>query len=241
MNPSLRILIDLQKLDSTIRSLENEIQTLPRKIAAIESQLTEHIAKVEADKNRVAENQRGRRKREGDIAAAREKISKLRGQMLEVKTNEQYKAFVHEIEFHEQSIRKLEDEILSEMIESESLEKQLRQAEQSLAQERKKVQQESRAAEEVKQKDEESLKAVRAQRDEARTGLDPDVYFGYERIYGARKGTAVAEVIQETCGACHVRLRPQAFNDVQTNEAILNCESCGCILYFVPPPPPAAP
>src|SRR5689334_4339741 len=121
MNASLKLLIEIQELDNVIRGLESEIQSLPRKIAAIESQLASHIAQVEADKAKVAENQRSRRKREGDIALCREKISKHKDQMLAVKTNDQYKAFVHEIEFQEVAIRKLEDEILVEMEESESL------------------------------------------------------------------------------------------------------------------------
>jgi len=215
MNVDLKNLVELQQLDDTIRSLEAEIQSLPRKIAAIESQLTEHIASVEADKKKVAENQKSRRKREGDITALREKISKHKDQMLEVKTNEQYRALQHEIDFHEAAIRKIEDEILTEMIESESLERQLRSSEKNLAEERARADVEIRAA---------------------RSLLSEQIYSGYERIYAARKGRAVAAVSNGACESCHVRLRPQAFNEVQTNEQILYCESCGCILVYVAPP-----
>lgn len=237
MNPSLQTLIDLQKLDSDIRALESEIRALPVKIATIESTLSEHIREVEAGKARMAENQKSRRKREGDIAALRDKISKLKGQSLEVKTNEQYKAMLHEIEFNERGIAKVEDEILGEMIESETLEKRLKEAEKSLAAERTRAQDEIRAAEQRKREDEEKLAVAKSAREQARGSLKAEDYATYQRIAAARRGTAVAQVIDEACAACHVRLRPQAYNDVQTNEKILQCESCGCILYFVPPPP----
>jgi uncharacterized protein len=241
MNSSLAILIDLQKLDDTIRALESEIQSLPRKIGEIEGTLAVHIAQVEADKARVAENKKSRRKRENDITVYREKISKHKDQTLEVKTNEQYRALLHEIEFHEAAIRKIEDEILAEMIESDSLEQRLRQAEQSLAEERSRAAKEVAAATGRKQQDEQKLAAARLEREQARSQLPDGVYFSYERIFIARKGTAVAPVLDGACAACHVRLRPQAFNDVKTNLEILPCESCGCILYYVPPPPePAA-
>ena len=71
MNPSLKLLIELQQIDNVIRDLETEIQSLPRKVAAIESQLASHIAQVESGKAKVAENQRSRRKREIDIASFR--------------------------------------------------------------------------------------------------------------------------------------------------------------------------
>ena len=136
MNPDLQTLIELQHLDTAIAELEGEIQSLPWKIAEVESQLSEHIQAVEASKKHLADNQRGRRKREIEIAALRDKISHYKDQTLEVKTNEQYKALLHEVEFHEAAIRKLEDEMLVEMIDSEALEKQLREAERSLAEER---------------------------------------------------------------------------------------------------------
>ena len=236
MNPDLKVLVELQKLDDTIRGLVAEIQSLPVKIAGIESQLSEHIAAVEADQKRLAENQRARRKRESDIAVLRDKISKHKDQMLEVKTNEQYRALAHEIEYHEGEIRKLEDQILNEMIESESLEKQLRETQQNLAVERSRSQEDIQVAEQKKRQDEENLQVATASREEARKLLTPDLYFSYERIAGFRKGIAVAEVHNGACGACHVCLRPQAYNDVRTNEQILNCESCGCILYYVPQP-----
>ncbi len=237
MNPNLTILIELQSLDNTIRSLESEIQSLPRKIAEIESTLSGHIAQVESDKAKIADNKLSRRKRENDIKVFREKISKHKDQMLEVKTNEQYRALMHEIEFHEAAIRKIEDEILAEMIESDSMEQGLRQAERNLAEERSRARVEVEAATERKRQDEEKLAAARAQREKARALLPDDVFFSYERVLVARKGTAVAPVVDGACGACHVRLRPQAFNDVQTNLEILPCESCACILYYVPPPP----
>ena len=239
MNQSLKLLIELQQLDNVIRDLETEIQSLPRKVAAIESQLAGHIAQVDSDKSKVAENQRSRRKRETDISSFREKISKHKDQMLEVKTNEQYKALLHEIEFHEAGIRKVEDEILSEMIESESLDKQLKKAEQNLAAERAEVQKEVREAEQRKQQDDAKLAEAKQQREAITSQLSPDVVFSYQRIYVARKGTAVTPVREEACGHCHVRLRPQAFNDVKANEEILHCESCGCIMYYIEPPPEA--
>jgi uncharacterized protein len=241
MNPNLKSLIELQKLDDVIRALEAEIRALPVKIAAIESTLSEHIREVEAGKTRIAENQKSRRKRESDIAALRDKITKLRTQTLEVKTNEQYKAMLHEIEFNERGIRTLEDEILAEMIESESLDRQLKEAEKSLAAEKARAQDEIRVAQERKRQDEEKLAVAQASREQARSTLSSDIYFGYQRIANAKRGIAVAEVLNEACAACHVKLRPQAYNEVQTNENILYCENCGRVLYFVPPPPPPPP
>ena len=234
MNPDLQTLIELQKLDDIIRGLETEVQSLPEKIAQVENQLTEHIRAVEASRKNLEENQRLRRRREKDIVALRDKISRFKGQSLEVKTNEQYRAFLHEIEFNESGIRKLEDQILAEMIESEALEKKLRETEQSLAAERVLAQQEIAEATQRQQEDEQKLGEVRTRRAEVQSRLSANIYEQYERLARQRKGQAVVPVHNGSCGACHVRLRPQAYAESRSNETLVCCESCGRILYSAP-------
>ena len=43
------------------------------------------------------------------------------------------------------------------------------------------------------------------------------------------------------CSACHVRLRPQVFQEIRRNDQIIQCFSCNRILYYIPPPPPVEP
>lgn len=240
MNTNLQHLIELQRLDDAIRELEAEIAGLPRKVAEIEGQLTGTLRRVEADKNALAENQKSRRRREGEITALRDKISHFKDQSRSVKTNEQYRALLHEIEFHEAQIRQIEDQILGEMIESETVDRRLRETEQKLAVERQRAQTEIAAAQQRQRQQEQKLAEVRAERAQARQPVALELYESYERIARGRKGMALAPVLADgTCGGCHVRMRPQAFNELMTNEQILTCESCYRILYYSPEPVPS--
>ena len=236
MNTDLETLIDLQRLDNTMAELEAELQGLPLKIAQIESQLAEHIQAVESYRKNLADNQRARRKRESDIAALRDKVSHYRDQTFAVKTNEQYRALLHEIEYHEEQVRKLEDEILAEMIESEALEEKFHEAERSLAEERTRMEAEIAQARQRHQQDEQARNAARTRRAEVESRLTPDVYTHYARVAQFRKGVGVAAVHNGACGGCHVRLRPQVYAEVLTNEQIISCESCSRILYYMPEP-----
>ena len=244
MNPNLENLIELQKLDDVIRELSAEVAGLPRRIAEIESTLSSHIKQVDTDKNALSENQKSRRRREGEIASFRDKISHLKDQSLQVKTNEQYKAMQHEVEFHEKKIREVEDQILSEMVESENLEKRVRAAEATLAEERKRASEEIAVAERRKRDDEQKLSEARTAREIPKKKIPVDIYETYERIARGRKGEAVVGVRDGTCGACHVHLRPQVFSELLTNadtdRQIRTCENCGRILYYIPPSPPTA-
>ena len=44
----------------------------------------------------------------------------------------------------------------------------------------------------------------------------------------------MAEARDGLCTVCHVRLRPQVFNEARRNAGIVQCDSCTRILYFVP-------
>jgi predicted nucleic acid-binding Zn-ribbon protein len=242
LNETLQRLIDLQQLDNQIRDLSAEIDRLPKEIAEIESTLAQHIARVEADKKALSDNQMSRRKREGDITALRDKISHLRGQTTQVKTNEQYKAMLHEIEFNEQQIVKVEDQILAEMEASEALAAKLKEAEASLASERTEVAKQVAAAKARKAEDEKILTAHRAQRETLKSGLDIGLFERYERILKGRKGLAVVPIIDtDCCEACNVRMRPAALGKVYAGSEIVSCESCTRILYIPPPEQPDVP
>jgi predicted nucleic acid-binding Zn-ribbon protein len=57
-----------------------------------------------------------------------------------------------------------------------------------------------------------------------------------------RKGVAICTATRDgLCSVCHVRLRPQVFQQVRHNDSIIQCDSCQRILYYVPPPAPITP
>src|SRR4029453_18911048 len=105
----LKLAIRLQDIDNRLAELSREIASLPVHIAEIEKKMHAHERRLEADRAALTANQKERKKCEGDIQMQEQKISKLKDQMLQAKTNEQYKAFQHEIGFCESEIRRAED------------------------------------------------------------------------------------------------------------------------------------
>jgi predicted nucleic acid-binding Zn-ribbon protein len=46
----------------------------------------------------------------------------------------------------------------------------------------------------------------------------------------------VATVADDTCGACHITIRPQYMADLRLNPEVLACENCRRLLYVEPQP-----
>jgi predicted nucleic acid-binding Zn-ribbon protein len=235
MLPDLKLAIRLQDIDNRLGDLSREIASLPVHIAEIEKKMHSHERRLEADRAALSANQKERKKCEGDIQMQEQKISKLKDQMLQAKTNDQYRAFQHEIEYCEKEIRKFEDRILELMGESEPLEKNVKAAEVSLKAERAQVESEKSSARERTAADQKAAAELHAERAEIVKQMTPANYQRYEKVRKARKGIGVAEVLEGRCSVCHMALRPQFFQDLRRGEQVMACESCTRILFYNPP------
>lgn len=238
MHPDLEKLIALQQADGEVARLREEIATLPRRVAVIEAKLAGTRAQIEKAQQALAANQTARRKLETEVQDHRGKISKYREQSLAVKTNPQYKALLHEIEFEEQHIRACEDKILEGMVDSETRETAQKAAEAELRAEMAEIEKEKAEARARTAEDEGLLAEQNARREALRVGISADVLEHYDRVLHARK-TAVAEARAQKCAACNVLLRPQTYNEVKSNEQIMTCDSCSRILFYDPTHEPA--
>jgi predicted nucleic acid-binding Zn-ribbon protein len=235
MVPDIKHAIRLQILDDRVAVLTKEIAAFPKHIADIEAKLGSHQRRLEADRAAVTANQKERKKLEGDIQVQEQKISKLKGQMMDAKTNEQYNAFQHEIKFCEGEISRIEDRILELMSESEPLEKNVKAAEVDLAKEKKQVDAEKAGARERSAADQKEIDALKAEKSAIVPQMTPSVYSEYERIRKGRAGVAVAEAVDGRCSKCHITLRPQFLQELKMGNSIMVCESCKRMLYYNPP------
>jgi predicted nucleic acid-binding Zn-ribbon protein len=112
MLPEIENLLKLQDVDKEIRRLQDEVAELPRRVSAIEARLAGTKAQLDKAQAALKTDEAARRKYEASITELRTKISKYRDQSLDVKTNEQYRALLHEIQFAEKEIAANEDKIL---------------------------------------------------------------------------------------------------------------------------------
>src|SRR3954447_18091869 len=181
MLKDLALALRLQAVDRKIASLEAEIATLPKHVAEIEKQLEAHTRQLERDRAALAANGRDRKKLEGDIQVQEQKISKLRDQMLQAKTNEQYRAFQNEIAYAEGEIRKAEDRILDLMEQSEPLEKNIKVSEVDLKKQQQQVENEKKTARERTAASQKELAEKTAERKSVSAQMDPKFYADYER------------------------------------------------------------
>lgn len=241
MHADLERLISLQHIDSSIRDAEQKLGAEAARIKALDGRLTAAAGNVAAAKERIAQNGAARRDIEKDVTLHQGRLSKFREQGMNVKTNQEYHAIQHEIAFAQKEIKTHEDRMLERMMELDDLNAALKAAEADLAGTQKDVASEKSSI--VAEHDvlRSRVDALKAERAGVVGSLSREALTIFEMVSTRRNGIAMSEAKDGICTLCHVRLRPQVFNTVRRNDAILQCDHCNRILYFVPPAAAAAP
>ena len=240
MNPDLDGLVRLQKAEIELRRAESELAETPKQRAELDAALASEKARLDAVREAAASSLKARRHLEGELQDLETKRSKYKGQLMEVKTNKEYTAMLHEIEAVEREIRSREDQILGEMERAEGLSADIKREETEL----KNV--------EARHRDDGQLLAARAEalkketarlsteRDAIAETIAPAARELFQRVARLR-GVAVAEARDAMCQLCHVKLRPQMFMDLKRNDQVVQCPSCSRIMFYEPPVPVEAP
>jgi hypothetical protein len=212
---------------------------MPALQQALEARIAARSAAVAAVKERIGTGKTSRAETEKEVAGVQTRLSKYKGQLTEVKTNKEYTALLKEIATAEQDVRKHEDRLLERMEEAEVLAAELKTAEAALKAEQAEVAREQAVLDAERSELDKELSRVTEARAAVTAQLSKETLMLFERVAHGRRGIAVAEARDGLCTVCHVRLRPQMFNDVRRNDGIYQCGSCTRILYFVPSSPQA--
>jgi predicted nucleic acid-binding Zn-ribbon protein len=236
MNEELEKLVRLHHAETDLKRVEAELAEIPRKRRTAEEALGRDRARLDAARADLEGSQKARKQHEAQVQDLEAKRSKYKGQLMEVKTNKEYTAMLHEIEGVEREIKGREDLILEEMEKAEGLQAAVKREEVDFKAVETEAKKTAAELDQAGSRLESEAARLRAERDAIAASVPEAPRQLYLRI-AKQRGTAVAEARDGMCEACHVRMRVQVWAEVRHNDQLYQCESCSRILYYVPPPP----
>jgi predicted nucleic acid-binding Zn-ribbon protein len=238
MIPDLEGLIRLQGVDSELRKADLELAEIPRRLAELDARLAAERGRLDTVKGGLDASQKNRRKEEGALQDLEAKRSKYKGQLMDVKTNKEYTAMLHEIEGVEREIRSREDQILAEMESAETFAVEVKKEEDVFKKEEARHKQDVAALEGQRRALAARRESLVAERDQVAATISEETRELFQRVAKLR-GVAVAAAREGRCQECHLLLRLQMYSELKRNDAITQCPQCNRILYYDPPPPVA--
>jgi predicted nucleic acid-binding Zn-ribbon protein len=226
-------LINLQRLDTEIRRLSAFLNNIPSQIAEIDKKINDSAQIVDKAKENLALNQKKRRSLEDEVNEVKVKTSKYKVQLNEIKTNVEYTSLLKEIEVAQQKIDQLEEEIISLMLSSDDIEKEIKQATEKHCQEETKLSKEKETINQKKQELEIQIKELTQEKEKLLNQIPLSQSKLYSELSEKKNGVALSPVKGEFCSMCHMRVRPQVLNELRVEKEIIFCENCGRILYWL--------
>jgi predicted nucleic acid-binding Zn-ribbon protein len=227
----LKALIRLQEIEFEIRDISGKVEAAPDEIEKLKSQmeLERHI--VETVEASIKRSNSQRVLLEKEVEENKLKLSNYKTRLMEVRTNNEYQAMLHEIDYVEKRIAEKEDEILEVMLQVDQLNDQLGQAKKEYSQIEQNLKKQQSEVQSFVEESEFQLSDLRREYEDLQSEIPIEFLDRYRRIAAARNGKALAPVIDNCCEGCHVRLRPQLYAEIVAGRQIILCENCNRILY----------
>ena len=242
MTKLLQDLLELQSVDLRLNDVRARLATFPKKIAEVDARVM--AARSELEKSRASQvaTVKDRKKYELDVEQWKERVRKYRDQSSQIKTNEAYKALQHEVQMAEGEIAKAEDRLLEQMVASEEFDRRVKASEKALKEVESAASAQRSTIESEKAAVEKELAQLEAERSRVLATIPENLRDHYDRICRKHNNIALAEVRDEKCSACGMRVRPHVFQEMRRagSDEMFHCETCTRILYYVEPSAAAA-
>jgi predicted nucleic acid-binding Zn-ribbon protein len=239
MHSAIPHMIDLQQVDQRIAGLRADLDSFPKRLKDADTKLNGARSAVATAKDALAKSQKERKKFELDVQQWKDRAQKYRDQSGAVKTNEAYKALLHEIANAEAEVAKAEDAELEVMMVVDEAERRVRSAEAQLREDEQAVAKDRKEIEALQAEKKQQLETLLAERERVLARVPQDLRDLYDRVAKRHNGVAMAEARDGQCRGCGMRVLPHTLQELrrEPNEEIYRCESCGLILYTLEPIP----
>jgi predicted nucleic acid-binding Zn-ribbon protein len=238
--PTLDVLRALQLTDDGLRSLQAELEELPRRITALRDDVAAVKAQVEVGEKELEAIRKRRRDVERDIATTDQNVIKFETDKTKVKTNEEFWALNHQITGEKKKKSDLEDQVLLIFDEEEGAVQKTKRLKDELAALTRRAGEREKEMNDRAAEDKVRLDALAAERAGLIKKLDEKLLSRYETIRSRKGGTAVVVIVRGACGGCHTQQPPQKVNEVRKLDTLHICDSCGRFLLWIPEEAPAA-
>lgn len=220
----------LQTVDLQILELQKAGEAYPKRLAELDAELGAARAAAEAERARLADNEKIRRDKEAEIGAEKDKTKKWEARLAEMRTTREYAALAREIDISKKAILNLEEE-LKALVEGATAiraslgerEGELRRREDGSAAERAELSEKVGTLSN-------QVRELAEKRTEVAKSVDAELLGRYDFVR-KKRGTGMVPVANGICKGCNMRLPPQLQNILRSGATIESCPSCQRLIY----------
>lgn len=232
MKSELEKLVDLQLTDTKLRLLKAKIETAESRRAEIEQEFEQHAFSIREIQSRRDALHAERAEIEKHIAENKTYLERAERNLKHAQNQKEYETAMREIDAMQKQIATFENSLVEKMTAIEEIEEEIAQRADEINTIDAKREEALANFEADLAEAKAEFESTTAKRADVFNTLPPQLASVYNRLaQRSRDGIAVSEVVNGSCSACYISLRPQMHVEVKRGDKIVTCENCTRILY----------
>jgi predicted nucleic acid-binding Zn-ribbon protein len=232
LEKQLQLLAELQEIDIKIEQLRKNIIQKPLKIEKLRAEFKAFERKIEDEAAKQDKLEKERRSCELELKEGEARIVKSKENLMNIKSNKEYKAVLKEIAAIEKANRKIEDGILLCMENIEKAEAGLAEKKREVAGRKDDLEAQYKEIEDDIHQDEQRLASIMESRNQLIGRIDQEPVKKYNQVQERGRTPAIARVKNAVCFGCNMNIPAQLYNELQKFDSIRFCPHCRRIMYY---------
>lgn len=232
MIEELQNLLLLQAIDFQIRDEETSIKEIPIEIENLIQNKKDQENRISSLKNELDEQHKLQRKLELDLQGNESRLTKFNVQLNQLKSNNDYKAMLKQIETIKSQNGEIENAILETFEEIDQYKIDLKKIKKDVAQKIEEISVAIKNKEAELQEHQKKYNVIVEERSEIELSLPKNLLKHYGNLLSINRIPAVSFIVGETCSGCHLTIRPNTIIEIKRNDAINYCENCNRFIYW---------
>lgn len=226
MKEDLKRLLQMQDIDSRIDRVQSEMDEIPREKLIHERELEKQQKEFLKEEKKLEGVREASSSCESEKKMTEEKLAEFKNKLLEMKTNEAYRAMLEQIKYAENKLGELDSRIIEHMYEEEEAEACLDDARKVWERNRKRFEKRQEILDGQLEVLKENMEELRAQRQEAALQMSKRLLDKYEQLRSSGKGLVVVGLQDGNCGGCLTNIPPQTAVEISQGSTFI-CPICG--------------
>ncbi len=224
------VLWNLKNVAEKIVRIKADLEKVPLEIEKLKETLKTATKVYDSEKNKIASLEKVVREAERDAKVEAEFLAKSESKLAGVTNTVEFTAASKENEDRKKIKAKNEETTLKAQTDLQAKLENLKTLQPEVDAIQTKTQAECAVLETDLGNLQNELKTLESTQAEELKGLAPNLSVIFKRLSLRGKGAPIAQVAEGMCLSCHVRVRPQLYNEVIGHKQIHQCSHCGKLL-----------
>ncbi|MEJ2718925.1 MAG: hypothetical protein P8182_17645 [Deltaproteobacteria bacterium] len=208
MKEQLQLLARLREVDDQIDYHESNMTRLPLEVQEIARNLVTLRRDISERRDKLSEIEKELRQKERDLGVEQEKIKLSEKRLLNIKNQKEYNALSRQVKLGKKVTGEIEEIILGFMAEIEGLGKAVERKEKEYAEFEETLKRKKTEEAEIAKEAKGALASLNEEKTRIAEALG-EIYFKKYTTVKKALGSAVAEMENGSCTACHMAIPPQ--------------------------------